>query len=117
MATEEKFMWRGKIFRYQCDLIPVKSNTLASNLDGINLSSLFLNGWIYLIVMFTSYYLLPIDSNTMAPNLYGVKPIFIFELMDIPYFHVHIPRYIPCIYTHILQISCAVICFWYEHRY
>ena len=45
-------MWRENISTYHCDLITFKSNTLASNFDGINLRSLLLNGFAYLIAMF-----------------------------------------------------------------
>ena len=55
MATEEAFVWRGNISTHQCDLITFKSNTLESNLYGIYLNSLLLNGCISLIVMFKSH--------------------------------------------------------------
>ena len=78
MATEELFVQSGNISTYQCGLILVKSNTLVSNLDGTNLSCLFLNWWISLIDIFTSQYLLSINSNTLASNFNGLNPIFVF---------------------------------------
>ena len=78
MEIEESFVRRLNISTYQCDLIPVKYNTLASNLDGISLKYLLLNGWSFLIVIFTSQYLLPIEFNTLASNFYGINPILIF---------------------------------------
>ena len=49
-----------------------------------------------------------IDSNTLASNFDVLNHIFIFELMNIPYLHVQITSYIPCIYTPILQIPWTV---------
>ena len=109
MATEETFLWKGNISTYQCDWIHVKSNTLTSNLDGINLRSLLLNGWRSCIDIFTSQYLLPINYNTLAYNFGGLNPIFIFEFIEFPYLHVHITRSSTCIYTSILQMTCNVI--------
>ena len=54
LATEEACVWRGDIRAYQRAFLPVNSNTLASNLDGLTLSYLLLNGWSSLIAMFTS---------------------------------------------------------------
>ena len=39
MKIEEAFMWRGYIPAYQCALLPVNSNILASNLGGLDLIS------------------------------------------------------------------------------
>ena len=117
MSTEEAFVWRGNISTYQCDLIPIKSDTLASSLDGIKLRSLLLNVWIYIIAMLTYHYLLPINPNTLASNLYVLNPILIFELMYFPYFHVHITSSSPFIYTPIIQILCDVTYYFYEHSY
>ena len=80
METKEELVCNGNISTYQCDRILVKYNTLAYNLDGINLSSLLLIGWIYRIAIFTSQYLLPIKSNTLASNFDVINPIFIFVL-------------------------------------
>ena len=117
MAKKESFVCTGNISTYQCGRIPIKYNTMSSNLDGINLSYLLLNGCISLIDIFTSHYLLPMDSNTLAYNLYGLNPIFIFELMEFPYFRVDITISIPYIYTHILQIPCYVSYFFCENIY
>ena len=117
METGEAFVWRGHISTYQCDLIPIKSNTPASNLYGINLRSLLLNGCISLITMFKSHDLLPIESNILASNLDGINSILIFELMEFPYFRVHATISSPCIYTPIIQISCAVMYICCEYRY
>ena len=117
MVTEEAFLWRRNVSTHQCDLIPVKSNTLASNLDVINLISLLLSDYIDLITMLTPHDLLPTNSNKMEFNLDGINPIFIFELMEFPYVLVHITSSSTCIYTPILQILCAVIFYYYYHIY
>ena len=74
----------------ECDLITFKYNKLTSNSDGINLSSLLLNGWIYLIDMFKSHYSLPIESKKLSYNLDELNPILIFEFAELPYFHVQV---------------------------
>ena len=63
MATEGAFLWRGDISEYQRALLSVDSNTLASNFDGLALSSLLFNGWSSLIAMFTS---LTIDPSSRS---------------------------------------------------
>ena len=43
---ETEFVWRGHIYVYQCSFLPVRSQNMSLNLGGLNLSSIFLNGWV-----------------------------------------------------------------------
>ena len=111
------FVWRGNISTYQCAFISIKSITLASNLDGINVIYFLLNGFTSLISVFIANDLLPINLNTLSSNLDGINHIFIFELMEFPYFHFCITSSSICVYTPILQMPCDVIYCCYEHMY
>ena len=53
MEIEDVFLCIGYIYTYQCDLLPIKSNTLKSNFNGLLFIYLLMNVWISFVSVFT----------------------------------------------------------------